>query len=170
MNSSTGTALTGFPFTQASILSTCGLLNSIALVTPEQVAIDASNNAWVPVNNGNAGTYIVKISPTAGCSDYTVGTGPYGAAIDGAGNVWVTNNASNSLTELNSAGTVISPSTGYLASSTLNGAQELAVDLSGDLIIANYGGSTVVQVIGVATPTYAPLGVAAANGKLGAKP
>jgi hypothetical protein len=75
------------------------------------------------------------------------------------------------MTERNTTtGTAVSPSTNYTVGGLLSGPMGLAVDLSGDLIITNYTGNSIVEVIGAATPTYLPLGVVAGNSKLGAKP
>jgi DNA-binding beta-propeller fold protein YncE len=113
----------------------------------------------------------MKVTPAGACTSYLVGSGPYGAAVDGANNLWVTNNGGGSITEINTAtGVAISPSTNYTAGGVLDGPQGIAVDLSGDLIIANFVDNSVVEVIGAAAPTYLPLGVAAGNSKLGAKP
>jgi hypothetical protein len=175
VNSSTAAPITGFPINATT--NTTGCPSSIAstISGPQQPAIDASGNAWIPLSGAlivpGTGSTVLKVTPAGACTTYTVGTGPYGATIDGANNLWVTNSADNTITELSTAtGTAISPSSNYTAGGLLSGPQGLSVDLSGDLIITNHTGNSIVEVIGAATPTYLPLGLAATNGKLGAKP
>jgi len=171
VNSATGARITGFPVNTSTATAGCPSGTASTILSPEQPAIDASGNAWVPLYNGGSGSTVLKVTAAGACTAFTVGTGPYGATIDGANNLWVTNNAGNSVTEISTAtGTAVSPSTNYTIGGLLSGPQGLAVDPSGDLIITNFTGDSVVEVIGAATPTYLPLGVAAANGKLGAKP
>ena len=172
VNTSTGAPITGFPLNATTPTVGCptGIAGNIIL-SPQQPAIDGSGNAWVTLYNGGSGSLVMEVTPAGVCTAFPVGTGPFGAAIDGANNLWVTNNTGNSITELSTpSGTALSPSTNYTVGGLLNGPEGVAVDLSGDLIITNYTGNSVVEVIGAATPTYLPLGVAAANGKLGAKP
>jgi streptogramin lyase len=175
VNSSTAAPITGFPINATT--NTAGCPSSIAstISGPQQPAIDASGNAWIPLSGAisvpGTGSTVLKVTPAGACTTYTVGTGPYGATIDGANNLWVTNSKDNTITELSTAtGTAISPSTAYTVGGLLSGPQGLSVDLSGDLIITNHTGNSIVEVIGAATPTYLPLGLAATNGKLGAKP
>ena len=171
VNSSTGAAITGFPINTSTATTACPSTIATTITNPEQPAIDASGNAWIPLYDNGSGSTVIEVTPAAACTVYTVGTGPYGATVDGANNLWVSNKAGNSVSEINTAtGTVLTPSTNYTVGGVLSGPQGIAVDLSGDLIITNYTGNSVVEVIGVATPTYLPLGVAAANNKLGAKP
>ena len=167
------TALPALGFPINSSTNTLGCPSSVASIisSPEQPAIDAAGNAWVPIYNSGSGSSVIKVTPAAACTSYTVGNGPYGATIDGAGNLWVTNSAGNSLSELSTTtGTALSPATNYTVGGLLSGPLGLSVDLSGDLIVTNFTGNSIVEVIGAAAPTYLPLGVAAANGKLGAKP
>jgi len=162
---------TGFPINSSTNTSACPSSVANTISSPEQPAIDAAGNAWVPIYNSGNGSSVIKVTPAAACTAYIVGTGPYGATIDGADNLWVTNAAGNSLTELSTTtGTAISPATNYTVGGLLKGPLGLSVDLSGDLIITNFTGNSIVEVIGAAAPTYLPLGVAAANSKLGAKP
>jgi hypothetical protein len=141
---------------------------NMTLVNPEQPAIDANGNAWVPINNVGNGTSVLKITPTGNCASYQVDSGPYGAAVDGANTVWITNQTGNTITQLNA--TSGAASINYKADNFLSSPAGIAIDISGDLLITNSGTGGIVEVIGAATPTYAPLGVAAANSKLGAQP
>jgi hypothetical protein len=38
----------------------------------------------------------------------------------------------------------------------------VAVDISGDVIVTNFAGNSIVEIIGLTTPVYGPLGLAAA--------
>jgi hypothetical protein len=151
---------------------------------PEQPAIDANGYAWVPIHgtDGN-GTGVFKINPlggTGGCTYYATGTGPYGAAVDGANNVWITNSQDGtggpgSLSELSSATGASLTAAAYQPVSSsgtniLNHPKGLAIDISGDVFIANYAGNSIVEFIGLATPLYGPLGVAAGANKIGTAP
>jgi sugar lactone lactonase YvrE len=85
-----------------------------------------------------------------------------GVAIDGSGNIWVSNGQVTGgigAVEFNPAGTVISPAGGFSG-----GAQSypisIAVDGSGDVWLPGDGnstGTTVVELIGVATPVVTPI-------------
>jgi hypothetical protein len=172
----------GFPITT----STAGTLLCpvVGVVNPEQVAIDNAGNGWIPLYGASgAGTKIMEITPsqTLGntCYYWNTGHGPYGAAVDGSNNVWITNRTDGTLTELSAAtGFPISPPANYkpvnqVGSTTtaeLSDPMNVTVDISGDVIVSNNAGNSIVELIGAGTPTYAPLGVAAAVGKLGGKP
>jgi hypothetical protein len=79
------------------------------------------------------------------------------------------------ISELNNSGTPISPSTGYIASSLL-GAGDIAVDLSGNVWVpittgtGDASGVGVVEFVGAGSPTITPLATAVATSKLGARP
>jgi DNA-binding beta-propeller fold protein YncE len=72
--------------------------------------------------------------------------------------------------ELNSTGVAISPSTNYTLGGILNDPLNIAVDLSGNLWITNYGGDQIVEMVGGGAPVVTPLSVASTSGKLGSKP
>ena len=68
---------------------------------------------------------------------------PFGIAIDGIGNVWLANHATDpsdnsSVTELNSNGLPLSPSTGYTGGG-LSGGIGIAIDAGGSVWVANNG-------------------------------
>jgi hypothetical protein len=68
-------------------------------------------------------------------------------AIDGTGNAWIPNDATNSVFELSSNGTLISPSTGYGVGQLLV-PTSIAVDGSGNAWIANFGNSSLTKLAG----------------------
>ena len=62
--------------------------------------------------------------------------------------------ASGSLAELNSSGTVLSPSTGF---GSLNTPVSIGVDASGNLWTANLGENSVSEFVGIASPIATPI-------------
>lgn len=104
-----------------------------ALYRPDGIAIDLNDNAWVVSNhNSSLGTAsnIQKfandgtlLSGAAGFTNACLNNNPFGIAVDLNGNIWVAASLTTvvggvatytgRLCELNSAGVLISPSTGY---------------------------------------------------------
>jgi streptogramin lyase len=149
---------------------------------PYSVAIDASNNVWLPNQydpNSLVGFTISKFNATGGAVGVYSGggiLGPDGVAVDGGGNIWVSNEIHNSITEMGNNGVAISPSTGYL-SAGLFLAADIAVDPSGNVWVPNAAqpvtyanGTTVVEFVGAAVPVVTPIATAVATNKLGARP
>ena len=90
--------------------------------------------------------------------------------LDGAGNIWVTN-FNGTISEFNSAGTAITPVTGYTTSLTQT--YGIAADGSGDIWVTDNGtttGTQLVEFIGAATPTVTPLVQAVINNNIAGKP
>jgi sugar lactone lactonase YvrE len=100
---------------------------------PWGLAIDASGNVWVADSSTGANRislFGASGTPISSASGYTGGglNIPEGIAIDGAGNVWVAiahhrylpPYPDSSISEFNSSGTAISPSTGYQAGLNLS--------------------------------------------------
>ena len=94
---------------------------------------------------------------------------PAGLAVDASGNVWVANAGGNSVTELSSAGTLVSGSTGYTGGGNILGPQGIAVDRSGNVWIADTLLSSVVElpVSGGVVQTAASFTVGGINGPMG---
>jgi hypothetical protein len=169
----------GFPVNSSS--PPIGLCGS-GWYAPEQPAIDALGNGWIPVYGfSGAGTGVFEINPAGtNCNYFPTGNGPYGAAVDGVSNVWITNQTDGTLTGLNYTNGVSLTSTATITGpnfqpqnagvNLLNDPMNLAVDISGDVFITNFNGNSIVEMIGLTTPVYGPLGVAAGAGKIGATP
>jgi sugar lactone lactonase YvrE len=158
------------------------------LEQPYSIAIDASNNIWLPNNfdpNTLVGTTVSKFTSVTTGVAFTGGgvVGPDGVAIDGAGNVWVSNQIKSGpastagVSELNNSGAPISPAGGYTSSATMGGPNDVAVDSSGNVWLANAfvpvtfaNGTNVVELVGAAVPVVTPIATAVKNGTIGARP
>lgn len=136
--------------------------------TPFALVIDGSGNVWV-TNTGSTDTTISEFSSNGtpnGSSPFSGGglNNPSGFAIDGAGNLWIGNLGNKSISEFNSSGTALSPSTGYQPG-TWQEPQCVAVDGSGNVWVGN--GEIVGAAVPVVTPVVAnllsPYGTAAVN-------
>ena len=145
------------------------------LYKPNFVAVDHSNNVWVSNAAGNspADGYVAYIPTTAGVAGVPVAdavnddggvNNPFGLSIDGAGNVWVVNQGQSgagvSVSELALVGGTITPlSPGNGFTHTFNGPTTLAVDMAGNVWVANTGssyttgsGGMITEIIGAAVP------------------
>lgn len=164
-----GLTTNGSPYTGFPLASTCA---GTSITGPENIAIDRSGAAWIPIYNGGSGTQVMFILANSNSCFFTGANSPYGIAIDGASNVWITNRANGSLTELISTSAAAATPGGVplTAGGLLTDPMNIAVDISGDLMITNFAGNSLVEVIGAASPTYAPLGLAAKNNMLGQRP
>ncbi len=126
-----------------------------------------ANTAKCPAGDKTGGS----ISPSP--SGYTGGglSTPQGLAIDSVGNVWLANCGSvcaagkgppPNVTELNSSGTPISPSSGYTGASLL-APWAVAIDPSGNVWVTNFNpgnssvSSGITELIGAASPVKTPL-------------
>ena len=135
---------------------------------PWGLAVDGSGNVWL----ADSGTGANRISLFgAGGTAISSPTGyaggglniPEGIAIDGAGNVWVANRATTAtsapypdsdISEFNSVGTAISPSTGYQAGLNLN--LRIAIDGSGNVWVTNASLNTITEFVGAGSPVVTP--------------
>jgi sugar lactone lactonase YvrE len=158
------------------------------LEQPYSIAVDASNNIWLPDNYNPStlvGNTVSKFTSVTTGVAYSGGgiLGPDGVAIDGAGNVWVSNQIDTGgattagVAELNNSGAAISPATAYTSSATMGGPNDVAIDSSGNVWAANafvpvtYANATnVVEFVGAAAPVVTPISVAVKNSKIGARP
>lgn len=134
------------------------VVNSYAL------AIDGQNNIWM---GNTSGTFLglpalYKVTSTnqnKQTATYTTYTGggmnvPYMVTIDGAGTVWVSNQSAAVVSALSSSGTWLADQ-GFPTGAG-GSCYAATADLSGNMWTANSDGS-VTQLLGLATPTAAPL-------------
>jgi hypothetical protein len=139
------------------------------LADPWGIAVDANGNVWEADSLSTASAISLFGSGGTAISSATGYTGgglnvPEGIAIDGANNVWVANRGGTdisapfppgSISEFNSSGLPISPSTGYQAG--LNLSTALAIDGSGNVWVSNTSLNTVTEFVGAATPVVTPI-------------
>jgi streptogramin lyase len=139
------------------------------LADPWGIAVDPNGNIWVADSSSTTSRLSLFGSGGTAISSATGYTGggldvPEGIAIDGAGNVWVANRGStatsppypdSSISEFNSSGTAVSPSTGFQAG--LNISLALAIDGSGNVWTTNTNLNTVTEFVGAATPVVTPI-------------
>ncbi len=134
----------GSPITGSGGITTGGLND------PTGIAVDFSGNIWVP-NYHALGISEFNSSGTANASSPFTGGGldsPYGVAIDAAGNVWAANLYSgDSLSELNSSGSPLSPVTTGYTGGGLNYPCNVAIDGAGNVWATNnyYGGGSEIS-------------------------
>ena len=158
------------------------------LEQPYSIAVDGSNNIWLPNNYdpsslvGNTVSQFTSVTTGVAHSGGGI-LGPYGVAIDGRGNVWVANGiqtggaSTPGVSELNSSGGAISPATGYTCSGSLGAPSDIAIDSSGNVWVPNAfipvtfaNGNNIVEFVGAAVPVVTPISLAVKNGTIGARP
>ena len=134
---------TGTPLSGASGYTT-GLFSF-----PVAVAIDVSHNGWIAnqgsdaAGNGN----VTRVSADGKqFTNFNCCNGASGLAIDALGNVWVANYYGNSVSEISSAGVVLSK--GSYTGGGLNFPQGIAVDGAGTVWVANYRGPSLTELAG----------------------
>lgn len=149
-------------------------------------AID-KNNRFIVANQTASGGYF-SLSVFDGTSTFTTIPAtpssnnclqtPQFIAVDGNNNYWVSNNqptggtgTNYGICEFDSAGNLLTESLG-LNLHGIAGARGIAVDLSGNVWVTNYGASTtnLTQIVGVAVPVVSPISAAVAAGTMGSRP
>ena len=137
---------------KVTLLSSSGMPVSSAagwggtsLAFPVALAVDSSHNAWV-ANQGGL-LPISKISADGSqVTNYDCDcNGASGVATDQNGNVWIANYYGNSISEVNSCGTL------ELDAATGGGVwrpQGIAVDGAGTVWVANYQGNSISEIGG----------------------
>jgi hypothetical protein len=106
---------------------------------------------------------------------------PFYLAMDGAGAAWVANSVGAGLSAFSNSGTAISPATGFSGGKytsatpvtyarSYSNSRGVAVDISGNVWVANPGATYVTVVVGQATPTVTPLSLGIKNGTLASPP
>jgi streptogramin lyase len=185
-NSNTGLGLLAeFSSTGSLVSSASGYTASIGNEA-QAVAIDNSGAVWFLAANQNVSPnpiYLEKsdssgnqLSPNGG---YTGGglANTSTLVVDGAGNLWSASFSGGALAEFSNSGVALSPSTGYLGTSTVARNYSIAVDGSGDIWETSSGSANaaynrVWEAIGIAAPVVTPLAanLAAPYNKAASKP
>jgi sugar lactone lactonase YvrE len=138
---------------------------------PTGIAIDGSGNVWVANLSGNSVTELNPAGSALSPADGFTGGGlnsPVGIAITGSGNVWVTNFpfpsvvgntivGGTSVTELNPAGSALSPA-GGITGGGLDGPRGIAIDGSGNVWVANRVGNSVTELNPAGSPLSPAIG------------
>jgi streptogramin lyase len=133
--------------------------------SPEFLAFDSYGSVWFPNQDNNS---MNKIVQTGQLTHPTGGTlsGAFGSAVDGNGNVFVTNRTSNSITEyLGNTNAAVSATNfeGGGNASVMSDPLNIAIDPSGNVC-------KIVEMVGLAAPTWTPLSDASYHNKLGSMP
>jgi streptogramin lyase len=126
---------------------------SNSLAFPVALAVDADHNAWVANQAGPVP--VTKISADGSeTTNYNCDcNGASGIATDQSGNIWLANYYGNSVSEVNTSGTLI------LDAATGGGIdhpQGIAVDGAGTVWVANYSGESISEVKGASGTFVSP--------------
>jgi hypothetical protein len=137
------------------------------------IAVDAAGNVWASNDwseDGDVRGFISELSAGGVLISGSGGGGLRGArgiAIDGAGNVWVSSQQcpfyfGGSISEFDSGGDPISPTTGYLAGErgdeVLDEPYSIAIDGSGNVWVGNAtNANNIIELVGAATPVVTPI-------------
>lgn len=119
------------------------------LALPNGIAIDATGNAWVANEGGNAVTEIGTGAFLSGANGYTSSAiaGAQAIAADTSGNLWLANTQANNVLKLSSSGSVAATLT-----TGLNGPVALTPDLAGNIWVANYSGNSLAAFSSSGSP------------------
>ena len=140
-----------------AVVPTTGVAN------PGQIAVTQSGTMYIadPANNR------VVVQPVGGGTQTIVGTGlnnPMGVAVDGSGNVYIADTGNNRIVEVSQAtaaqsviGNILVTGAPAYANYAFKSPQGLAVDLRGNVYVADTGNAKVVEIpsdprLGGATP------------------
>jgi sugar lactone lactonase YvrE len=148
----------------ASLSSSGGVTSSGVAGGSVGAAIDSSGTTW-SLNSSGGGVSTFTPAGALGASYTSIGlSGATALAIDGNSNVLIANG--NGQTEvLSNAGTVVSTT----QDSTSAGGSGVAIDLSGNIWVANPAANSVDEIIGGAVPVN-PLATAVSAGTPATKP
>jgi DNA-binding beta-propeller fold protein YncE len=116
------------------------------LSSPIDIAIDAHGYVWLANTNGTLSKFDSSGNPVSGGSGYSDGgtsVAFYGVAIDASGNVWAANYSGSGLSEFNSVGQPISPTTGWgcctqTTKGGLSNPYDVAIDPAGNVWASNH--------------------------------
>jgi streptogramin lyase len=136
--------------TSGAAISSSSGWGGTSLAFPVALAVDAAHSAWV-VNQGGL-LPITEISPDGSkVTSYNCDcNGASGVAADQKGNIWIANYYGNSISEVDTCGTL------KLDAATGGGIlrpQGIAIDGAGTVWVANYQGNSLSEVSGASGAT-----------------
>ena len=149
-----------------------GPQNSPDTYSPESIAIDANDTGWFADQYHNGMNKVTSAGVLTNPTGVTL-SGAFGTAVDGAGNIFVSNRTSADIAEYRgttSAAVSAVRFEGGGNASIMTDPLNLAIDPSGNLWVADYLGSKIEEMVGIAAPTYTPLSAASSVNRLGGKP
>jgi sugar lactone lactonase YvrE len=178
-----GPSLSIFAGTGAAGTPTPGPATSSAMNTPNGIAFDSSGNIYLVDSDNNliervtpAGTLTIFAgtgaagAPTPGPATSSKLDGPGAIVFDSAGNAYVADSGNNEVERIAPSGTLSifagtgatgAPTPGPATSSRLNSLNQIAIDSSGNIYIADSGNSIVEKVTPSGTlSTFAGTGAA----------
>jgi len=119
-----------------------------SLEFPVAVAVDSGHNAWVA--NQAGALPVTKISSDGSqVTNYQCDCdGASGIATDQSGNVWIANFYGNSISEVNTCGTLILDA---VSGGGINHPQAIAIDGAGTVWVANYLNSSISEITGASS-------------------
>ncbi|MEI6715964.1 MAG: SUMF1/EgtB/PvdO family nonheme iron enzyme, partial [Verrucomicrobiota bacterium] len=156
--------------------STDGTASAARFNNPLGVAVDSSGNIFV-ADNGNhtirkitSAGVVSTLAGSAGLSGSRDDTGsaarfnrPFGVAVDVSGNVFVTDTGNNTIRKITGAGVVTTlagsaslgwgSTDGTGSAATFNGPYGVAVDVSGNVYVADSGNNTIRKITGAGVVT-----------------
>jgi streptogramin lyase len=121
-----------------------------SLAFPVALAIDSSHNAWVADQAGNLSITRISADGSEVTNFNCNCDGASGIATDQNSNVWVANYYGNSISEVNSCGTLV---LGAVTGGGVYRPQGIAVDGAGTVWVANFLGNSVSEVGGPSSAT-----------------
>ena len=125
-----------------------------SLAFPVAIAIDSNHNGWVANQAGLLP--ITKISPDGSqVTNYDCNcNGASGVATDQSDNVWIANYYGNSVSEVNSCGTLM---VNAVSGGGLDHPQGIAVDGAGTVWVSNFLGNSISEISGSGSSTAGTL-------------
>lgn len=129
-------------------ISGSGGWGGASLAFPVSLAVDAGHNAWVPSQGGLLP--IAKISSDGSeVTSYDCDcNGASGVATDQSGNVWIANYYGNSISEVDTCGTL---KLDAVTGGGVNHPQGVAIDGAGTVWVTNYQGNSLTEIGGASS-------------------